>query len=140
MENKKWVLLCIIGGILMFLSSVVGNVSFFATIFDVIATFAPQTAQVLSIILWIFAFIAMGGGISVIIGALLVGKGNTGTGKFIIGLGAGMGLIGLIIFLLTTLMGGTAVADFTAIYIQIANGSYGFLGVLLTIYARMKIE
>lgn len=141
MENKKWILLCIIGGILMFLGSLIGSISFFETIFEYLSAEIGETmANVLSIILQILAYIAMGGGISVIVGALIVSMNRYRLGKFIIGIGAGMGLIGLIIFIIISLIQGVIVAEFIGIILGILNGSYGFLGVILTIIARMKLK
>lgn len=51
-----------------------------------------------------------------------------------------MGLIGLLVFLITSLMAGSVVSDLTGMAIGIINGSYGFLGVLLTIIARFKLK
>ena len=137
MEDKKWVVICIIGGLLMFLSAVVGSASFFALVFaEASKQLGPETALVLSIVLMIFTIIALGGGISVIIGAILVSKDKIGLGKFIIGLGAGMGLIGLVIFVITSLLAGTILG----VAIGLINGSYGFLGVLLTIFSRLKMK
>lgn len=140
MENKKWVLLCIIGGALMILAGTIGSVGFYRTLFNQFSIWLPQTAQVLSIILQIFSWIALGGGVSVVIGAIICGRGNLALGKFIIGLGAGMGLIGLIIFLIAGIISGNLVSDLNAIYTDILNGSYGFVGVLLTILARMRMD
>lgn len=134
--EKNWVWLCILGGILMIISSVVGSVSFFALVFDFASDLlGSEAAFVLSIVLTIFAIIAGLGGVAVIIGAILVVKDKIGLGKFIIGLGAGLGLIGLIIFIITSFMAGPL-----AIIYALINGSYGLLGVLLTIFARRKFK
>lgn len=141
MENKKWILLCIIGGILMFLGSMIGSISFFETIFGLLVDeIGEDMANIVSIILQILAYIAMGGGISVIVGALMVAKDHYRLGKFVIGIGAGMGLIGLIVFIITSIVNGTVVGEFLGIVLQILNGSYGFLGVILTIIARKKLK
>ncbi len=140
MENKKWVLICIIGGILMILAGTIGNIGFYRTVFNQLSIWYPQIAPVLKLVLQIFSWIALGGGISVIVGAIICGRGSLTLGKFIIGLGTGMGLIGLIIFLITGIYSGTLVSDLNAIYTDILNGSYGFIGVLLTILARMRMK
>jgi hypothetical protein len=141
MENKKWIFLCIIGGILMIISSVIGSISFFELVFSEISTeVGEDAANILSIILQILAYIAMGGGISVIIGALIVAMNHYRLGKFIIGLGAGMGLISLIIFLITSIVNGSIVEEFIGIVSEIGHGSYGFLGIFLTIVARFKLK
>ncbi len=56
-------------------------------------------------------------------------------GKFNIGIGAGMSLIGLLIFIIANLTQGATIAEFVGIILGIINGSYGFLGVILTIIA-----
>ncbi|MHA1377208.1 MAG: hypothetical protein ACTSRG_02390 [Candidatus Helarchaeota archaeon] len=140
MVNKKMVVLCIIGGILMILSGTVGSIGFFGTILNYLKTWAPQIAPVLEIVMTIFTVIATGGGVSVILGALICSGDNYGLGKFVIGLGAGMGLFGLIISLITSIYGGTIATDAIAILNDIIHGSYGFIGVILTIIARIKIE
>ena len=134
--EKKWIWLCILGGLLMFISSVVGSVSFFALVFAIASDLlGSEAAFILSIVLTIFAIIAGLGGIAVILGVILVVKDKIGLGKFIIGLGAGMGLIGLIIFIITSIMAGPL-----AIIYALINGSYGLLGVILTIFSRRKFK
>ena len=141
MENKKWIILCIIGGILMIISSVVGSVAFFETLFGYIeADVGEDIAKIVSLVIQILGYIAMGGGISVIIGALIVAMDHYRLGKFLISLGAGMGLISLIIFIFAGIYEGTVFEDVEGIVLGIANGSYGFLGVLLTIIARIKLK
>lgn len=134
--EKKWVLLCILGGILMIISSAVGSVSFFALVFGIASDLlGEEVALALSIVLTIFAIIAALGGVAVIIGVILVTRDKIGLGKFIIGLGAGMGLIGLIIFIISSFMAGVL-----AIIYALINGGYGLLGVILTILARRTFK
>ena len=141
MENKKWILLCIVGGILMIISSVVGSISFFETLFSLIEDdVGEDVAKIVSLVIQILAYIAMGGGISVIIGSLIVAMDHYRLGKIIIGIGAGMGLISLIIFLISGVMEGTIIEELEGIIYGIVHGSYGFLGVILTIIARMKLK
>ncbi len=141
MENKKWIVICIIGGILMFVSSVVGNISFYAFIFGIaIAVLGPQSAAIFSIVFLIFYFIALAGGIAVIVGAVIVALNQYFIGKFIISLGAGMGLVSLIILIIVNLIAGSLIASLFGILIGILNGTYGFLGVILTIVARFKLK
>jgi len=136
MVEKKWVSLCILGGILMILSSIIGSVSFFALVFGIASDLlGSEAAYILSTVLIIFAFIAGLGGIAVILGVILVVRDKIGLGKFIIGLGAGMGLIGFIIFIITSIMAGPL-----AIVYALINGSYGLLGVIFTIFARRKFK
>ena len=141
MQNKKWILLCIIGGILMIISSTVGSITFFETIFSLIeADIGEDEAKIVSLVIQILAYIAMGGGISVIVGAMIVAMDHYRLGKFIIGIGAGMGLIGLIIFFAAGIIDGTIIEETEALIAEISHGSYGFLGIILTIIARMKLK
>lgn len=142
MENKKWMILCIVGGILMILSSTIGGISFFITVSNIITEEVPELAPILNLILQIFNYIALGGGISVIIGTIIVVIGQYGVGKFIIGLGAGMGLIGLIIYIITGIIGGTLANQLMAIILNLISlsGGFGFVGVLLTILGRAKLK
>lgn len=141
MENKKWILLCIIGGILMIISSVVGSIAFFETMFSAIeADVGEDVAKIVSLVIQILGYVAMGGGISVIIGALIFAMDHYRLGKFLISLGAGMGLISLIIFFISGIFEGSIVEEVEGIVSGIAHGSYGFLGILLTIIARIKLK
>ena len=141
MENKKWILICIIGGILMIISSVIGSITFFETLFSLIeADVGEDVAKIISLVIQILGYIAMGGGISVIIGALIVAMDHYRLGKFLISLGAGMGLISLIIVFLTGIFEGSIVEDVEGIISEIIHGSYGFLGIVLTIIARIKLK
>ena len=139
--HVKWVILCILGGILMFLGSLVGGI----TIFVILGDFAVQQlgsdiGPIIGTVLSILGYIAAAGGIAVIIGAIIVVMDHYKLGKFIIMLGAGLGLIGLIIMLITGIIAGTVVSDVTGIVSTIINGSYGFAGVLLTILSRRKLK
>lgn len=74
-------------------------------------------------------FIASLGGIAVIAGGLLIGKNKIGTGKFLITLGAGLGLIGLIFSI--------AVA-YTERNLTLGSFfSIGTIGLILSIIARI---
>jgi len=141
MENKKWIILCIIGGILMIISSVVGSIAFFETLFSAIEEdVGEDVAKIVSLVIQVLGYVAMGGGISVIIGALIVAMDHYRLGKFLISLGAGMGLISLIIFFISGIFEGSIVEEVEGIVSGIAHGSYGFLGILLTIIGRIKLK
>ncbi len=141
MKNFGWILLCIIGGILMIIGSVIGSITFFETLFDLIeADVGEDVAKIVSLVIQILGYIAMAGGISVIVGSLIVAMDHYRLGKFIIGIGAGMGLISLLIFLITGIVEGSILEELDQIVTETIHGSYGFLGVILTIIARMKLK
>ncbi|MFX1321032.1 MAG: hypothetical protein ACFFAQ_05235 [Promethearchaeota archaeon] len=141
MKNFGWILLCIIGGILMIIGSVIGSVAFFETLFSYIeADVGEDVAKIVSLVIQILAYIALGGGISVIIGSIIVAMDHYRLGKFIIGIGAGMGLISLLIFLITGIIEGSILEELDQIVSETIHGSYGFLGVILTIIGRIKLK
>ncbi|UCC19809.1 MAG: hypothetical protein JSV62_00595 [Promethearchaeota archaeon] len=141
MEHKKGVILCIIGGALMLISSLTGRVGFLGTILSLLSGYVgPEIQVVIEIILNVFSFIAMGGGISVIIGALIAGFSSDFAGRLIIGIGIGSSLISLIILLITSIYGGTAINDLPLILLNTFNGIYGLVGAILAIFARRLLK
>ncbi len=137
MRNKVSVIFCIIGGILMVIASLVGSAVFYTLIADLIEDHFGGFGEILGIIVLICIYIALGGGVSVIIGSIITFK-SLGPGKQIIGLGAGMGLIGFIIFIVTGIIAGTLTGTVLEIIIGLLLGpaSYGIIGVFMTIFAR----
>ena len=141
MEHKKWVILCIIGGVLMLLSSVVGRVGFLGTLLELLSgVVSTEIQRVIEIVLTIFTYIAAGGGISVIIGALIAGFSSDFVGRLIVGIGIGASLISLIILLITSIFGGSQVDDLPSILLNTFNGIYGLVGVILAIFARQQLK
>lgn len=129
-RNKAAMGVAIVAGLLLLIEGVSG----FAT-WTTIKEFVTNNVTDNEIVLYIFViliFIASLGGIAVIIGGLLIGKNRVITGKFIIALGAGLGLIGLIV----------------SIIIGITEGSFtlnslitlGVIGLILSIVARMMAK
>ena len=137
MRNKVSVALCIIGGILMIIASIVGNALVYRIIADYLVSQFPGYETLLRILLIACIFIALGGGISVIIGSFITFK-SLAPGKLLIGLGAGMGLIGFIIFIVTGIIAGSITGTVLEIIIGLLLGpmSYGIVGVFITIFAR----
>jgi len=118
--------IAIIAGILLLISGVSGLATW-ETIKDFVTTNIIDNTFV-QIIFTILIFIASLGGISVIAGGLLIGKNKIGTGKLLISLGAGLGLIGLIFSIIVAYTEG----NFTL-------GSFfsiGVIGLILSIVAR----
>ena len=141
MEHKKWVIFCIIGGILIILSSIVGSLGFIGTVISLISgILGSELGQFFSILVTILTYIAAGGGFSVIIGALIVGYGHGRIGRIVIGFGIGIGLIGLIILIITTLIGGISISDLPNVLLSAFHGTYGLLGVILSIFSKMRLK
>lgn len=131
--DKKWLAVCGFGGILMIIGSVAGDVTVYRMIFDFIEEHVTQDySMVFSIILTILGVIAAGGGFTVLVGTGMIASGHSLVGKIVVALGAGMGVIGLIIMLVTGAISGTLMDRLFSI-------GPGFVGVLLTIIARLKL-
>ena len=100
----------------------------------------PTTA--LTIFLTIILYIMLGGGISVIVGTILILFHLHKLGKLIITLGTGTGLIGITIFLLieTTIINPIeSWFDFGFFIIRLLIDLY-FLGIILAIIAHKKMK
>ena len=141
MKNKGSITTCIIGGILMVIAAVAGTAYVYGLIVSEASKQFPEYAAQLELFLMICVIIAVGGGISVIVGSIIALK-VVGIGKWIIGLGAGMGLIGFLSWLITGIYTGTITGSVTEIVIGLLLGpaSYGIIGVFLTIWARRFIK
>ena len=138
MRNVVPFLLCIVGGILMIMASVVGSADLWVQIFAYAETILPGSGEVLGWILIVLRYIASLGGVAVIIGGYMVTTDRVGTGKFVIGIAAGLGLIGLVINLFTAYMA-VGIAAFTD-FLNLLATSSAALGPVLTIVARMMVK
>jgi len=125
----------------MIIASVIGSALVYQLIVDYISGQLGEYENYVRIFLAICIYIALGGGISVIVGAIIATK-TLGLGKWIIGLGAGMGLLGFIIFIVTGIYAGTLTGTVVEIIIGLLLGpaSYGIIGVFLTIFARKGMK
>jgi hypothetical protein len=125
-RNKAAMVLALAAGALLLAAGVSGLASWEA-IRDFVTAYVIDNPMV-QMVFAALVFIASLGGISVMAGGVLIGRGNARTGKLVIGLGAGMGMIGMMVSL--------AVAIYT--------GSFSFggffttvtIGVILSIGAR----
>lgn len=137
MENTKAFSLALISGILLIISGSTGSIGLIG---DIVAFFAPtlspEALAAVTLVLTILNIVAMLGGISVIIGGFLFTKGRVGTGKFIIGIGAGMGLIGVLIILITLALNGALTVSMWVALFQ----STSWIGIILSIIARMSAK
>ncbi len=92
--------------------------------------------RVIAVILRIVLIIIAGGGISVIIGSILVLTHLHKLGRLLIILGSGMGLIGSIIFIMWNI----TFAPSAGIFFLGLLLDFYFLGVILTIIGRRKMK
>jgi len=116
----------IVAGILLLISGISGLATW-ETVKEFVTNNLTDNA-VIQIVFAILIFIASLGGLAVIIGGILIGKENLSTGRFLIMLGAGMGIIGLIVSIyIAYVEGSLTIGSFFSI---------GFMGLLLSIIAR----
>ena len=126
-KNNAAVATAIIAGILLLIAGVSG-IATWVTVKGFVTAHIIDN-YIVQLIFALLIFIASLGGIAVIAGGLLIGKNRVGTGKFLISLGAGMGLIGLIFSIIVAYSEG----DFTISSLF----SVGAIGLILSIIARM---
>ncbi len=137
MENTKAFSLALISGILLIISGSTGSIGLIRDIAAFFApTLSPEALAAVTLVLTILNVIAMLGGFSVIIGGFLFTKGRVRTGKFIIGIGAGMGLIGVLINLITLALNGALTVSMWVALFQ----STSWIGIILSIIARMSAK
>ena len=101
-KNGKAMIIAVFAGVLLLIAGISGLATW-----ETIKSFVTANIidnYIVQIIFAILIFIASLGGISVIIGGFLLGKDKIGTGKLFITLGAGLGLIGLLISIIVAFM------------------------------------
>jgi hypothetical protein len=129
-RNKQAMVIAIVAGILLLIAGVSGLATW-ETIKDFVTENIIDNV-IVQIVFAVLIFIASLGGISVIIGGLLIGKNSVGIGRFLIALGAGLGLIGLIFSVIVAYMeGNLTIGSFFSI---------GAIGLILSIVARMRAK
>jgi hypothetical protein len=127
-RNKTAMAVAFVSGIFLLIDGVSG----FAT-WDAIRSFVSTQLnladnEIVQYVLAILIFIAALGGIAVIIGGVLIGKDKVISGKFIILLGTGLGIIGFVFSIIVGIYEGS----FT--YNSLLT--FGALGIILSIVAR----
>lgn len=136
-QNEKAGIVGIIGGILMLIAGVTGAATW-ASIGEQAESITGITA--LGTVFQVLVALGSLGGLLVILGCLFIGwqiikirtKNRVKLGKILISIGAGFGLLGLIIFIVLTALGEDPFGNFLG-----AIG-IGFVGLLCSIYARQK--
>jgi len=129
-KNIKVMVIAVLAGVLLLVAGVSG-VATWETIKDFVTTHIIDDI-IVQMLFVVLIFIASLGGIAVIIGGLLIGKDKVGTGKFLIGLGAGLGIIGLIFSIVVAFIEESfTVSSFLSV---------GAIGLLLSIVARIMVK
>lgn len=134
MQNKGPFIIGLIGGLLMVSAGAVGGIGLWAYLPLIIAILGlpPEVAYFVNLFLSILNWIAALGGFAIIFGSVLFLFNRIRTGRFIIGLGAGIGLFGLIILLVGYFLAGISPIVWPLILVD----SPAMLGAVLSIIAR----
>ena len=136
-QNQNSFVLCLIGGVMLIAANYYGAMwDLLVGIYVIVHSFPlPAFAfWIIDLILIVLGYISWLGGIAVIIGGFLLTTRRVGTGKLIIAVAAGFGLISFIItlawILLTMGLGGLVIAFYAITH------SLVFMGLVLSIIAR----
>jgi hypothetical protein len=133
-DGRRWVavVLSAVAGVLLLVSGIRGPVGTYELVREQLPLFIQnlQVLQVANTVALVLIAISLAGGLSVLAGAFLIYRNHVGTGKLLIGLGAGVGipwLIMLAITLITTQQVAAVIAQ---------HSSIGWIGVILAFAAR----
>ncbi|NHJ23978.1 MAG: zinc ribbon domain-containing protein [Candidatus Lokiarchaeota archaeon] len=149
MEDRKWIVIIFLGGILMIIGSATGSAGFYGKLVELTILMAsPEWHPLLLTILTGMEYIAYWGGYSVIVGIFLILLGLRRLGKIIISIATSFGLIGLIIFIIVwfiTIAGISLDPSVQAILDQIynfftINSGAAFAGTVLAIVGKSGIK
>ena len=125
-------ILSIPGGILLIISGTSGPIGIFLTILEKLPQFIndPLILNITAIVTLFLIILSSLGGFTVILGGYLIYKNHKGTGKMLLGLGAGVGVPWLL-FILFTIM---VTQEVTSIIAQ--HSIVGWIGITLSFIAR----
>lgn len=140
MKNRTPFFLCLLGGLLLIATHFTGGINsilFLWLFLSAIPALAPFLT-IIWIVLYILFLIAWSGGISVIIGGLLLTTSYVRLGKIIIAIAAGFGLISLILIAIWIVLTSGWVALLVLSWLIITTP--WALGLFLTILARSKAD
>ena len=124
--------LSVVGGILLIISGTQGPAAIFLLILEKLPLFIEDTLiQTIAAAIALFLIILSSlGGFTVMFGGYLVYKNHIGTGKLLVGLGAGVGIPWLLFILFTVAM----TQQVTAVTAQ--HSILGWIGIILSFVSR----
>jgi len=133
-DGRRWVavVLAAVAGALLLISGIRGPTGTYELVREQLPIFIQnqQLLQVADAIALILIVISLAGGLSVLAGAFLIYKNHVGTGKLLIGLGAGVGIPWLIMLAISLVTTGQVAA------VIAQHSSIGWIGVILAFVAR----
>jgi len=125
--------LAIAGGILLLLSGVTGSLGLFGTLLELLTEFlSPPYDQIAYYIMMVLSFFASLGGGSVLLGGFLLYLNHITTGKLLIRLGCGTGVLGFLVLVYPEAMKGS---EALLAFLTELAGSTGLLGIALSVSA-----
>ncbi len=125
--------LAAVAGVLLLASGIKGPTGTYQLIIEQLPNFIQnqQILQIANILALILITISLAGGLAVIAGGVLIILNHVGTGKLLIGLGAGVGIPWLILLAISLITTGQVAA-------VIAEYSFmGWAGIILAFAARI---
>jgi len=127
--------LAIIGGALLLTGGVVGSVGLYGFLLGLLAELVPAPYDAIFYwILLVLSFFASLGGASAVLGGILIGRERLTTGKLLVRLGCGTGLLGFLIQLVSRAIRGL---DFFLAFLAGLTGSMGGIGILLCLSSML---
>ena len=140
-EYKLEMLFGIIGGALLILVGAIGSASTYLMIIEYAKTYANLSEDIATLLAQFFVTLATLGGITVIIGSILIGIGGKRLGSWLVGIGAGISLTSLLlkIYVLGPIIGELIKNNqFPAVF-DLLGVEFGLLGagVLLSFLATL---
>lgn len=149
MKNITWILLCFLGGILMVIGSATGSAVFYVYLANLASSYiSPDFMPLVASILTVLEYISFFGGYSVIVGAILILIKQIRLGKIIITVATGFGMLGLVFYAGTWILGISGIAVSPAVQ-AILNQMYSlftynsgmvFTGTALAVLGRYGIK
>lgn len=128
-------IIAIIAGMIAIITDINGSTRLFKIIFDVVAQFVPSPmVTVFGWVLFVLQLLAGLGGITVILGGLGFFANRLTLGRFFIGIGIGLGLIGLLFSILIAVFGGSPITTIYRFLLGLAT--LRGLSIILSIVAR----
>ncbi|MEX2722111.1 MAG: hypothetical protein Q6362_011975 [Candidatus Wukongarchaeota archaeon] len=134
MKYQKAVSLAFLSGILFLLTTLYASTEMWEEVTEWLSDEYPDYEDVFKGFLLVILFLASLGGITIILGGILIGKERLSLGKFLIAIGAGFGLISVILAFVTLGMK-DGIVDGTERFIELFL-PLQWLAIILAIFAR----
>lgn len=135
MTAKSAAGIAVLAGALLIIANTSGSAGILGLAIEfVIVRVGGDVSNFLSQVLGILDYVGSLGGVSVIGGGILVYAGRRTIGRFVIGLGAGMGVFGLLFILGSSLLQGFT---YTLSLLIVMSQSIAWIGVILSIVAAL---